>query len=687
MVAAIEPFVWGAGGKKATPESIARQRKVAEAMLATGRDFSPVESWTQGAARVANALVGVYKERKADRGEDEGLKTRADADRSLAQMISGSTPASSVPGSVSSAETPATTPASTQSVNSTLPPEARALLDTIAGTESPDYQTIYGGKKFDSFADHPRIAVPIASGPNAGKTSSAAGRYQFLGSTWDAQKNKLGLKDFSPESQDLAAWDLAQTTYQQKTGRDLAADLKSGDPNAVAQAGQALNAVWTSLPSGIEAGTNANKFASAYAKNFSRYGAPQEQPAPVQIASADPNFMPNMGAPATSPGVQAVSQAMQAAGAAPQAAPQLSAGAQKVAQAMSASPSPASPQTAPAPSPANSSADIQQLLQIGSNPWASDSQKQVVNALLGEKLKRADPLEAQMRQLQIQKLQKDVNDTGEKWAKLDDGTLFNPKTGETKRVAGGDGVPAPLFEGKSVEAQSLNGLVASGAITKDQAFQLGAGKTITGPNNELIFMTPQGVFGQNPGGQVRPLTPPATPASPQNGGAAPNGMIALTQPKANEGERKAMTFADRMAQANEVIDKLGMAGTGLGDTVAASIPLVGNALVSEDYQKVDQAKRNFVNAVLRRESGAVISPEEFANADKQYFPQRGDSDAVLKQKAQNRQTVMEGMKRDAGPTYRGPEGGPKKIASDDEYDALPSGAIFVGPDGVERRKP
>jgi len=35
----------------------------------------------------------------------------------------------------------------------------------------------------------------------------------------------------------------------------------------------------------------------------------------------------------------------------------------------------------------------------------------------------------------------------------------------------------------------------------------------------------------------------------------------------------------------------------------------------------EQAKKNFVNAVLRLESGAVISPSEFTNADKQYFPQ------------------------------------------------------------------
>lgn len=39
------------------------------------------------------------------------------------------------------------------------------------------------------------------------------------------------------------------------------------------------------------------------------------------------------------------------------------------------------------------------------------------------------------------------------------------------------------------------------------------------------------------------------------------------------------------------------------------------------------------------------------------------------------------------PSRSGDGAGPQKVSSDAEYDALPSGAVFIGPDGKQRRKP
>jgi hypothetical protein len=77
-----------------------------------------------------------------------------------------------------------------------------------------------------------------------------------------------------------------------------------------------------------------------------------------------------------------------------------------------------------------------------------------------------------------------------------------------------------------------------------------------------------------------------------------------------------------------------------------------NWLHSVEYQKYEQAKRDFVNAQLRRESGAAISQGEFTSAEKQYFPIPGDSPEVIKQKSANRRAAVEAMGREGGQGYR-----------------------------------
>jgi muramidase (phage lysozyme) len=80
----------------------------------------------------------------------------------------------------------------------------QAFLRVIrAGEGTSDeagYRRIFGGQLFTSFADHPRITVS-----KSGYTSTAAGAYQFIASSWDETKRVMGLSDFTPASQDYAA--------------------------------------------------------------------------------------------------------------------------------------------------------------------------------------------------------------------------------------------------------------------------------------------------------------------------------------------------------------------------------------------------------------------------------------------------------------------------------------------------
>ena len=88
-------------------------------------------------------------------------------------------------------------------------PETGAALDA--------YRTCYGYRHtIASFADHPAItgewggeALSDEMCRKAGLAppckSTAAGRYQLIRSTWRGVRDRLHLRDFSPESQDRAA--------------------------------------------------------------------------------------------------------------------------------------------------------------------------------------------------------------------------------------------------------------------------------------------------------------------------------------------------------------------------------------------------------------------------------------------------------------------------------------------------
>lgn len=158
-----------------------------------------------------------------------------------------------------------------------ITPEERALLDTIASTEAPDYNVMYGGSRFDGYTDHPRQYHEITSGPNAGQKSSAAGRYQFLASTWDNVADRYGFSDFRPANQDMGAVALARENYARMTGRNLTADLASGDPETLANVGAVLSKTWTSLPSGIEEGQDADQFVAAFNSALGNPGAGTNQ--------------------------------------------------------------------------------------------------------------------------------------------------------------------------------------------------------------------------------------------------------------------------------------------------------------------------------------------------------------------------------------------------------------------------
>jgi hypothetical protein len=152
------------------------------------------------------------------------------------------------------------------------------------------------------------------------------------------------------------------------------------------------------------------------------------------------------------------------------------------------------------------------------------------------------------------------------------------------------------------------------------------------------------------------------------GGQAIAGGKPLTESQGN-----ATAFGMRAKEANKIVSALEDAGTtntgiirsAIGGTVGMA-PFVGgkmeqgvqsamNALPTyaggpnQMQQQTDQGRRNFISAVLRKESGAAIPPDEYANEEKKYFPQVGDGSKVIEQKRKARELAIQALEIQAGP--------------------------------------
>lgn len=102
-------------------------------------------------------------------------------------------------------------------------------------TKCHGYDVMVGGSNFSDFTKHPRVLVTLNS---KGLKSTAAGRYQFIASTWDDLVKRLKLADFTAVSQDLAAVELLKQCGAYNLLRACRFDA----------ALQAARNLWASLP-------------------------------------------------------------------------------------------------------------------------------------------------------------------------------------------------------------------------------------------------------------------------------------------------------------------------------------------------------------------------------------------------------------------------------------------------------
>lgn len=175
----------------------------------------------------------------------------------------------------------------------------------------------------------------------------------------------------------------------------------------------------------------------------------------------------------------------------------------------------------------------------------------------------------------------------------------------------------------------------------------------------------------------------------------------------SEGERKAGTLLARLRGSQEQLL------TALGESPSAAkprtiaelvraIPIVGgntpaNLVTPEARQRVEAAQLDMLDAALTLGTGAAYTKEQLQGYTRSYFPQIGDGPKQIADKQVRLANVIRAAEIAAGKAERlvpkpsesrAPSNdGPASISSDAEYNALPSGTVFIGPDGKQRRKP
>lgn len=606
--------------KGETPAKLARQRQIAEALLTQQRAPRDIG---EGLNALGDGIVSAVLNRRADAAERAGTNNASAAMNNIAGALAGpkAFPAAPTGGTASAPQS-----ADAQAIRSGL--IERGLPEHVADGFLMNFQ--------DESGMNPGIneKAPLVPGSRGG-----FGLYQLTGPRRTAYEAFAGQRGVDP-SDTNAQLDFLMTELQ----------------GPEAKAAQSIMAT-----------KDAGSAASAIARDFLRPAKEHldsrvarymgGNPAPVQVASADPSDgIAQALAQQQSPQPQGNQQIAQAL-AQQQAQPQ--------GQDLSQIPVTAGGSAGAITRDAQGGPSLQMLMETANEPFLNDSQRGILDALMQQQMQNSDP----MRQLQIQKLQQDLNAKPERKTVTINGRLVDAQTGqEIANFPEEAKKPSAVQEYEYAKTQGFPGTFQDWEASKKGGMSLQVDPT----TGAVTFQQ---------GNNIKPMT---------------------------EGQSKDTTFAVRAEGALPLIDKFGDALTSLPESAAGSLPGgVGNYLQSPEYQQAEQAGKEFLQAILRKDTGAAISKEETDEYGSVYLPRPGNSPELLAQKKASRTRALEALKAGMTPQAilaqekalektnapaasapAAPANGVARPTTDDEYNALPSGSLFIDPDdGKQYRKP
>ena len=666
----LTPFFVGKGGRKLTPEDVERERELVALARSKMGDTSPVGHWTQGATRVVDALGAVLREKRTNKAEAAGL---ASADEAIAALLAGRGGAgggvyasTSGGGSPSGTWTPDATPGpvaqATQGVTGGLSFPGQPAADTGvaqgglgfgAAVMTPQEMLIEGAKRRGLDPIDVATAISYETGgkfdPMIAGPTTQWGTHRGLIQFGEPQAKQNGVDFSSPDAAwrtqldptNGGVWGYLEDTGV-KPGMGLPEIYSAINAGAVGRMGA------SDANNGGAPGTVADKVAGM--------GPHRDKAAAFLGGTWTPN--PDAGGGAVTMSTSGPSGGYGGGG--------------------------------------TGGVDIASLLALQKNPWVAQKYGGVVDALMGQQFARenamweqqqkmADPMyQAQLAELTAPK----VSDYDARAAAAAQYGL-QPGTPEYQRfVLGGDvavaggGAPAS-FQALAMQAEA-GGLVPG--TPEYQSFMLsgGAGNgTGEGPAAfQALHM--QALAAGFPEGTPEYKEFMATRGSGLVEGARVRGEAAANAEVAAPAD---IAVADRtLGYIDEVRNHPGKGrGTGLS-SYGNWIP----GTSGKDFQnRVDQLKSGaFLSAIdelrgmgsLSNAEGqtatAAITRMDTSTSEEEFNAALDDYEAIVK------------LGRDrAAKRLKAPEdAAPVAITSDEEYEALPPGTVFVGPDGKTRVK-
>jgi hypothetical protein len=573
-------------------DDLQRRKRLADAMIMQGSDFSPVQSWTQGAARLAQALSGSLQREYAAR---LGQQAAADYNKKMspitAALMGGGGPAPS---------------ASPMPARTAAAPSGDSMATLISSESGGNWQ-----------------AQNNAVG--AGGQRGHYGRLQFGHARLeDAKRAGVIPQDVTPQQfmanpemqKAVEAWHFSDIDNRIATGP--ASRAIGTSINGVPVTPEGLRAVAHLGGVGgmnrfVQSGGQYNPAdvnGTTLMEYMRRHGG--AAPAPTQVAQA-PGVPPGpvaSDAPpmAYAPGQQAISAAMPQTGPVPPPAPR---GQQLTQNFMQPPP--------PAPQPTG---NVQAaMMAILSDPRFSPQQK------------------AQAMQM----YQMGQRDEGLTTVDLGDRVALMNRRGQVVRempktrdgadwqiVKDNDGNPIARFNARSGTTEPLSGTGLPQGGTKSPTVQ-----RIKQPDGSEVAVQWDSKGGEDGKGAWVPLN-------------APQGGNPVANPKLTEVQSKDVGFYNRGASILPRLEKQDKALTDSFSALGGKIPVVGNFLKSDAYRQAEQTGRELLAVILRKDTGAAVTDSEMQLYSNMYLPQPGDDASTIRQKQEGRKTAIEGIRMGLG---------------------------------------